>query len=205
MKIFDKYKCILCKYNKYNKNGSSCFDYREKDEYGYPIGKCNSLSNIYYGTVLKLFPFRQIHNLFAELGIRKLEKYYKDMEKKYGNCALEDDDFKFIWGIKSWNDLSGADACLHTMNDIDIIYDKKSKLYMLGIETAYMFDTYEDECVYLRNCLNAFTKYMDDNGLNKNKSYEFFMSRPCTSMKAETIEELYTDFKIFVNGYCSLH
>ena len=32
----------------------------EKDESGYPIGKCNSLSNIYYGKIVKLFPFKQI-------------------------------------------------------------------------------------------------------------------------------------------------
>ena len=204
MKIFDKYKCILCKYNKYNKDGSSCFDYREKDEYGYPIGKCNSLSNIYYGTVLKLFPFRQIHNFFAEMGMRKLEKHYKDMEQKYGNCSLEDDNFKFIWGVKSWDDLSGADACLHTMNDIEIVYNKNEKVYMLGVETAYMFDSHDAECKYLRKCLDAFTKYMDDSGLNKSEPFMFFMSSPCTSMTAETIEELYTNFKIFVDGYCSL-
>ena len=204
MKFIDKYKCILCKYNKYNKDGDSCFNHREKDEYGYPIGKCNSLSNIYYGKIIKIFPFRQIHYFFAELGMRKLEKRYKDMEKKYGNCSLEDDDFKFIWGVKSWDDLSGADACLHTMNDIDIIYDKKRKIYMLGIETAYMFDSYADECQYLRKCLDAFTKYMDDNDLKKNESFALFMSNPCTSMKAETIEELYINFKIFVDGFCNL-
>ena len=39
---------------------------------------------------------------------------------------------------------------------------------MRGIETAYMFETHADKCEYLRDCLKAFTKYMDDNGLNKN-------------------------------------
>ena len=58
---------------------------------------------------------------------------------EYGNM-------KFIWGVKSWDDLTGADACLHTMNDIDIIYDKSAKVYMLGVETAYLFKTYGDEC-----------------------------------------------------------
>lgn len=100
--------------------------------------------------------------------------------------------------------MTGADACLHTMNDIDIVYDKNAKVYMLGVETAYLFKTYGDECQYLRDCLKAFTKYMDDNGLSKNEPYRLWMSNPCTNMEAETIEELYTNFKIFVNGFCSL-
>lgn len=116
----------------------------------------------------------------------------------------EDASIKFIWGIKSWDDLSGADACLYTMNDIDITYDKEKNIYMLGVETAYLFKTYGDECQYLKDCLNAFTKYMDDNGLSKNEPYRLWMSNPCTSMEAETIEELYTNFKIFVNGFCGL-
>ena len=111
---------------------------------------------------------------------------------------------KFIWGVKSWDDITGADACLGTMNDIDVVYDKDRGLYMLGVETAYLFKTYGDECQYLKDCLKAFTKYMDDNGLNKNESYRLWMSNPCTNMEAETIEELYTNFKIFVDGFCNL-
>ena len=147
----------------------------------------------------------------------KLEKISEDRKRSsYFNDRMDideyEDDFdpyetksiKFIWGVKSWDDLTGADACLHTMNDIDIIYDKNAKIYMLGVETAYLFKTYGDECRYLRDCLKAFTKYMDDNGLSKNEPYRLWMSNPCTSMEAETIEELYTNFKIFVDGFCNL-
>lgn len=203
MGFIDKYNCILCKYNKYNKDGDNCFNHRGKDHYGYPVGKCMSLSNIYYGTILKFFPFKQIHSLKTKFNYWKENKYLEKMDKKYGNFALETDDIKFIWGVKSWDDLSGADACLHTMNDIDLTYDKKKKEYMLGIETAYMFKTHAAECDYLRKCLDAFTKYMDDNGLEKNTPYMLFMSNPCTSMVAESIEELYVDFKIFVDGFCN--
>ena len=204
MNLFDKYNCILCKYNKYNKNGDNCYNHREKDEYGYFINKCKSLSNIYYGTIIKFFPFKQIYDFRSERGWRKEEKYNKEMDEKYGDCSLETDDFKFIWGIKSYDDLSCTDACLYTMNDIDIIYDKKKKEYILGIETAYLFKTYNDECKYLSDCLKAFTKYMDDNGLNKNEPFRLFMNNPCTNMVANSIEELYTNFKIFVNGYLTL-
>ena len=44
---------------------------------------------------------------------------------------------------------------------------------------------------------------MDDNGLNKKEPFKLFMSNPCTSMVADTIEELYTNFKIFVDGFCN--
>lgn len=204
MWLFEKYNCILCKYNKYNKGDDSCFNHQEKDDYGYPIGKCNSLSNIYYGKIAKLFPFKQIDYFLTERAYKKEAKFIEEMDKKYGDYALETDDLKFIWGVKSWDDLCGADACMHTMNDIDIVYDKKEKMHMLGIETAYLFKNYNSECEYLKDCLRAFTKYMDDNGLNKNEPYRLFMNNPCTDMKAKTIEELYTNFKIFVNGFCSL-
>ena len=204
MNLFDKYNCILCKYNKYNKNGDNCYNHREKDEYGYFINKCKSLSNIYYGTIIKFFPFKQIYDFRSERAWRKEETYNKEMDEKYGDCTLETDDIKFIWGVKSFDDLSSSNACLYTMNDIDLTYDKQKREYMLGIETAYMFDSYDDECKYLSDCLKAFTKYMDDNGLNKNEPFRLFMNNPCTNMVANSIEELYTNFKIFVNGYLTL-
>lgn len=149
------------------------------------------------------FPMKQLDNIRTRIVWSKEEKYYKKMDKKYGDSAFETDDIKFIWGITSWDELSEHKACLYTMNDIDLTYDKKNKVYMLGIETAYIFKNHNAECEYLRNCLNAFTKYMDDNGLNKNEPFMLFMSNPCTSMTAKTVEELYVNFKIFVDGFCS--
>lgn len=82
MRLFDKYNCILCKYKKYNKDGSySCWDYRKKDEYGDPIDKCNSLSNIYYGKLVKHFPFKQIDYFLTERAWRKENKYAEEMDK----------------------------------------------------------------------------------------------------------------------------
>lgn len=198
-----RFNCILCKYNKYNKGDDSCYDHREKDEHGYLIDKCHSLSNIYYGTIIKYFPFKQIHDICDEISWIKAEKYIKKLDKKYGDSSLETDELKFIWGVKSWDDLTGHEANLNTMNDIDITYDKKKKEYILGIETAYLFKSHAAECEYLHECLKLFTRYMEDNGLNKNKPFELFMNDPCTRMTADTIEELYTNFKIFVNGFCN--
>lgn len=193
MSLLDKYSCVLCKYRKEDRNTCQSHD------------KCNSLSNIYYGRVLKYFPFKQIDNIKSEIGYRKHNKYCQTMDKKYGDYALENDDFKFIWGIKSWDDLSGSDCNMETMNDIDITYNKKTKKYILGIETAYMFDSKEGECQYLKDCLNAFTKYMNTNDIRIEEPFMLFMSNPCTHMSAKTIEELYTYFRIFVEGFCKIN
>lgn len=204
MNILDKYSCIFCKYKKYNKNHDhGCMDTWEKDENGYPIGKCDSLSNIFYGKVIKHFPFKQIYDWYSDRAYKKEAKYNEKMDKKYGDCCLETDDFKFIWGMTSLDNLSMHPANMYTSNDIDIVYDKKTKEYMLGVETAFVFENYEGEANYLRRCLDAFGKYMDDNGLSKDSPYMLFMHSPCTSMTASSIEELYTNFKIFVDGfYC---
>lgn len=42
---------------------------------------------------------------------------------------------------------------------------------------------------------------MDENGYNKNNEYVLYMSSPKIDMIADNIEDLYTQFKIFVNGY----
>ncbi len=112
--------------------------------------------------------------------------------------------YKFIWGIKSLDDFSECEANIYTMNDIEICYDKKKKLYVLDIETEYIFNSIKDECQYLKNCLKAFESFMDSEGYDKN--YEFcIMNRPRTHLKAKSIEELYTNFRIFVTGYCALY
>lgn len=183
-------QCILCPYKK-----------EEDCIFNHP--KCYSLSNIFHGTILKIFPFKQLDRLFMKIGDLKENKRCEEMNRKYGNYTLEDDDCKFIWGVKSWDDLSGQDVNMYTMNDIDIIYDKKEKQYELGIETAYLFENHAMEYRYLKNCLNAFTKYMNDNDLNTNEHFMLFMHDTCCDVKADTIEELYTNFKIFVDGFCA--
>lgn len=150
-----------------------------------------------------LCKFQFIDNFLSEVNTKKYDKDCKEMDRKYGNYMLEDDDYKFIWGVKSWDDLSGQDVNMYTMNDIDIVYNKKDKQYELGIETAYMFKNFEAECRYLKDCLRAFTKYMNDNNLSTNEHFMLFMHDTCCDVRADTIEELYTSFKIFVDGFCA--
>ena len=141
-------------------------------------------------------------NIRAKLYDRKMmKKYpdYKDDEYSYG-------DYKFIWGIKSWDELSSKDANLYTMNDLDIIYDRDKKEYILGIETIYSFDNgNEGEIKYLESLLDKFTDYMRENEYTTTQDE---MCLACIESsepwRAETISELYIRFKIFVNGFKSV-
>ena len=187
------WRCAKCK----NKYSDYCYN------------NCMTIHN-------KLFPswnnikycmpiIKHIVNLFNNIEIAREERYEEKMTKKYGDTAIENEDYKFIWGIKSADDLTGHSCNLYTMNDIDITYDKKNKVYYLGIETAYMFKNHQAECDYLKGLLNGFTIYMDTNKLNKNEEFMLFMGNPCIDTTAKSIEELYTNFRIFVEGYCKIY
>lgn len=132
--------------------------------------------------------------------IRVYKKKYPDYIDDEYNCG----NLKFIWGIKSWDDLSASDANMYTMNDIDIYYDRDTKQYSLGVETIYMFDDTQAECSYYNSLLESFTKYMKENGLSTEQNYCAFCSGLDLSLKADSIEELYTRFKIAVTGLCAV-
>lgn len=183
-------KCGMAEYCLYSYDGEHCEAEETKQE------NCPYLKSV--GEIARLSAESVVNEDNENIEDGEFDDYENDYD------PYENEMIKFIWGVKSWDDLTGADACLFTMNDIDIVYDKNAEIYMLGVETAYVFETYGDKCRYLQDCLKAFTKYMDDNGLNKNEPYRLWMKNPCTNMEAETIEELYTNFKIFVNGFCSL-
>ena len=208
MNLFDKSNCILCKYNKYNKGDDSCWNHQEKDEYGYPLGKCMSLSNIYYGKIIKWFPFNVIDKIASEILWKRADKYYKDFNE---DCT-ENNDMKFLIGVMSWDDLSSAtEPNLLTMNDFDLIYLKDEKKYILGIETAYKFKDKQSEKEYLQELLNKFTKWMQDNGFNTDSSlnsygdmFEVFTDGININSHFDTIEDAYRTFKLLVNGYLTL-
>ena len=113
---------------------------------------------------------------------------------------------QFIWGVKSVDDLTNCrETNLHTMNDIDITYNRKTKTYSLGIETAYLFENKKEEVDYLNSLLDLFTKFMIQHNYNQNEGYDLWMTNPNITLCAESIPELYTQFKIFVEGYKAVY
>ena len=200
--------CIFCKYKKLNKNHDyACMNSWEKDEYGYSIGECNSLSNIWYGKLSKHFPFNIIQYFIDKHEEKNTEEYYDD----YNEDFTENSSMKFIWGLKSYDDLSSCDANLETMNDIDLIYLKDEKKYVLGVETVYMFNSKEAEKEYFKTLLDKFTKWMEEQEYDTNATlspygdmYEIFTNGININTHFDTIEDAYRTFKLLVNGYLTL-
>ena len=203
----EKESCIFCKYRKLNKNHDyACIDSWEKDKYGYPIGECNSLSNIWYGKLSKHFPFNIIQYFIDKHEEKIVEEYYND----YNENFTENSSMKFIWGLKSYDDLSSCDANLETINDIDLIYLKDEKKYILSVET-YMFNSKEAEKEYFKTLLDKFTKWMEEQGYNTNSTlntyddmYEIFSGYININTHFNTIENAYITFKLLVNEYLTL-
>lgn len=203
MGLIDKYNCILCKYNKYNKNGDSCFNHQEKDEYGYPIEKCKSLSNIYYGKIANWFPFNIIEKIKDKIEEKRIEEFYAD----FNEDGTENSTMKHIWGIRSYMDLSSVPCGLLSMNDFDVTYLKDENKYILSVETALGFEDEHDKYEYMKWTLDKFTEWMEQNGYDTTKEFalhEVFTNGININTKFESLEDCYAGFKMMVNGFCSL-
>lgn len=131
-----------------------------------------------------------------------LKRKYPDYEDNEYNC----DELKFIWGIKSWDDLTPGEANIFTMNDLDIVYDRARKEYLLGIETIYSFTEGNiGEINYLEDLLEKFTEFAVENGyITAEDKHCLRCIESNDPWRAETISELYIRFKVFVKGYKSV-
>lgn len=190
---FDK-QCIFCKY-KYDLQ--ACFNANQK---GY---KCPSISNILYEKIYKLPVIKQIHNHIEDI---KFEKEIKSYEEDYIS-EYETQDFLFIWGIISYDDLTSNKANLYTMNDLDLIYYKDENKYSLSVETIYLFNNKSAQYGYMQSLLDEFTKWMNENNYDTTKEFtlfEVFTDGISINTKFNSIEEAYAAFKMMVNGYCSM-
>lgn len=122
-------------------------------------------------------------------------------KNKFKDSDTENKYCKFIWGVLSADEPLNGSANLYTNNDIEIVYFKKIKKYSLSINTAFIFSSYKEEKEYLESCLKALDSFMDKNGYNKEEPFTLFLSTPALTMSSFSIEHLYTQFKIFVDGY----
>lgn len=130
-------------------------------------------------------------------------KFLKEIEEAYQNI---EDTWEFIWGIKSHDCLSAGVANLHTLNDIDITYDKKEKTYSLSFETGCDFKTVTNgESGHIQSLYDEMTSWMNLKGYKtdiKPWIYDVFTEGKNVNTKFKSIEELYTTFKCLVKGFC---
>ncbi len=133
---------------------------------------------------------------------KKLKQLFsKDQKNEYETT------YEFIWGIESIDNLTDRAASCDTMNDIDILYDKESKTYSLGIETIYGFgNEREKEKKYITKLFNELTKWMSSKGYNITKEldiYDVFTAGLNINSEFESLEQLYATFKFMVKGFCN--
>ena len=137
------------------------------------------------------------HKIKNNIHNAMMKRKYSDWENDEYNCG----DLKFIWGVKSSDDVSNSVANFNTMNDIEISYDRSTETYHLSFETMYEFKNGAyDEVRYLRSLLRSFSGFMCKNHYNIYKNYDL----SCWDnhlFEARSIPELYTKFKTFVGGY----
>ena len=118
-----------------------------------------------------------------------------------------DDTYDFIWGVKSADDLSkGNEANLLTMNDFDILYNKKNKTYSMSIETIYeLRGGKAGEKTYIKNLFNKLTEWMESKKYDTTQEvtlYEIFTQGKNINTEFQTLEELYAVYKCLVFGFC---
>ena len=180
---------VFCKYT----NGKKEYDF----ERCYNCKRtCPSVSNILHGYIFELPIIKQIVDL-------KYEIDYKRQQKEFDKNYISDDEsttMKLIFAISacgSWQGLYGA-------NDFEVIYHKDIKRYSIGIETFFMFDTRDDAKEYLKETLNQFTNFMNENEYDINYKiniYDIFTKGYNINTKFDTLEECYAMFKLLVDGF----
>ena len=117
----------------------------------------------------------------------------------------------FIWGVKAYDDLSQAEVCEFTMNDIDVMYDGKN--YILNIEEIYTFDREMDKLAYLSSLADAFKNFLlskdyteaelDD--LDSCSAFRHFypsaVMEDIVTWKSPVLSDLYKKFRLFITSF----
>lgn len=106
--------------------------------------------------------------------------------------------FVHIWG-------NAPNSNLYTLDDISIDYNMVEQEYYLNVETAYLVEGMEVWGNYLKDCLEDFRKFMDEQGWSTTEPFEMFMTNPSIELHADSIEGLYTKFRMFVNAFCATY
>lgn len=107
----------------------------------------------------------------------------------------------FLWGVKASDDRTSCIASFHTMNDIDLTYNEKTKQYSLGIETIYYFDSSHDKCEYLIRLLDHFTTWMVSHNYNTNEELSIADVFHWQYNQFQTVSKAYAWFKFMVKAY----
>jgi hypothetical protein len=93
----------------------------------------------------------------------------------------------------------------YSLNDLDICYNRDTKKFLLGLETIYNFETSDEELRYLEGLLLHFTRYMRESKRKiRNENFSLHPYSTGELFVADSIEQLYFNFRLFVRGYKDL-
>ena len=120
-----------------------------------------------------------------------------------------ENDYEFLWGVRSQDCLMAqSHAGPNTMNDLEVFRCKETGQYGLWIEAIYSFTEGKvGEHRYLLYLLEQFTEWMLQNNRCVRSPawfYNVFLMGSSINSKFDTLEELYANFRMLVNGYVSL-
>ncbi len=138
--------------------------------------------------------FGMTYGIAEKKELRKFSKKYPSYKKLY-------EEGKVLGGLEQVISFDGNN--IHG-SDFDICYDLEKKIYMLSLETAFIGPIGSErswEVPYLKDALKKFTEYMKENNLNTQIRPMLFMSQLNLKMVAESVEELYSNFRVFVYGF----
>ncbi len=122
--------------------------------------------------------------------ISKVDSYHDYCDYKYGEYLYEDDDMKFIWGIKAYDDLSSGEANLYSMNDIELIYFKEKDEYIFSWERIYYFEKTKHAIRYYKHLIKLAKDWMISKGYDVSQKPDKTPKRPC-----RTVEDAYWRFR----------
>lgn len=133
-------------------------------------------------------------------------KYF--MKKKYPDW--EDNEYnrgvlKFVWGIRSDVHKTDTEASFYTYNNIAIYFDRKAKKYILDVSPSPYHSENWFDVKYLVELLEHFTVFMNSNQYNTNNRFDDFQLEPEVLTEADSVSQLYTMFRIFVEGYKAVY
>lgn len=138
----------------------------------------------------------------AKKEMKRCKKQYPDWENNEYNCGP----LKFIWGIKSQDDLTSCNVNFYSMNDIDVVYNRDTHKYLLGIETIFEPKSIDAKIKYLNNLLEKFKFYLKENekfDCNFNP-HSLYLYNSGELFIADSLTALYYKFKLFVKGFENL-
>lgn len=135
------------------------------------------------------------------------------MLNSFGDVDLnstEDECFKFIFGILSGDCISTDKPSLYSMNDLEILLDKETNEYILGLEEIYQFNSIVDKINYYESLEKPFREYLisvgeKEENLTHPECCNSFSKYYCTevlkdisSLKSTSLLDLYWKYVLWL-------